>query len=78
MRLERLGYCLFLALAVLSAAGQTLAGSLVEFANVLEQARPTRLSGYLSLPDGAGPFPAGLCCMGAAAFRATRSASPMS
>jgi dienelactone hydrolase len=47
-----------LALAVLSAAGQTLAGSLVEFANVLEHAKPTRLSGYLSRPDGAGPFPA--------------------
>jgi dienelactone hydrolase len=49
---------LVLALTVLSAAGQTLAGSLVEFANVLEHAKPTRISGYLSRPDGAGPFPA--------------------
>jgi dienelactone hydrolase len=34
------------------------AGSLVEFANISEYANPTKLSGYLAKPDGAGLFPA--------------------
>jgi dienelactone hydrolase len=34
------------------------AGSLVEFDNVSEHAKPAQLFGYLARPDGAGPFPA--------------------
>jgi dienelactone hydrolase len=36
----------------------TRAGSLVEFDNVSEYAKPARLAGYLAQPDGVGPFPA--------------------
>src|SRR6516225_2453096 len=39
-------------------AGAARAGSLIEFANVSDQAKPARLLGYLARPDGDGPFPA--------------------
>jgi dienelactone hydrolase len=32
------------------------AGTLVQFANVPEHAKPTQLLGYLARPDGTGPF----------------------
>ena len=46
------------AFAVWLAAEPTRAGSLVEFDNVPEYAKPARLAGYLAQPDGVGPFPA--------------------
>jgi dienelactone hydrolase len=39
-------------------AGAVRAGELVEFSNVSEHSRPSRLRGYLARPDGEGPFPA--------------------
>ena len=38
--------------------GAARAGSLIEFANVSDQAQPARLLGYLARPDGVAPFPA--------------------
>jgi hypothetical protein len=49
---------LIVALAVWLAAEPGQAGSLVEFDNVSEHAKPAQLFGYLARPDGTGPFPA--------------------
>jgi hypothetical protein len=38
--------------------GAAQAGSLIEFANVSDQATPARLLCYLARPDGVAPFPA--------------------
>jgi dienelactone hydrolase len=51
-RIARLG--LALALGV----GAAHAGSLIEFANVSDEAKPAHLLGYLTRPDGVAPFPA--------------------
>src|SRR5258708_6131243 len=45
-------------LALVLSVGAAHAGSLVEFANVSDQAQPARLLGYLTRPDGVAPFPA--------------------
>ena len=47
-----------LGLALVLGVGAARAGSLIEFANVSDQAKPARLLGYLARPDGDGPFPA--------------------
>src|SRR5215475_6602493 len=44
--------------ALVLCVGAARAGSLIEFANVSDQAKPARLLGYLARPDGEGPFPA--------------------
>jgi dienelactone hydrolase len=56
------------AFALLLCVGATRAGSLIEFANVTDQAKPTRLLGYLAQPDGDGPFPAVVVLHGCPGF----------
>jgi dienelactone hydrolase len=50
----------FVAIALVFGLGTGIAhgGSLIEFLNISEQAKPERLLGYLARPDGPGPFPA--------------------
>src|SRR5260370_5477938 len=53
--------------ALVLCVGAARAGSLIEFANVSDQAKPPRLLGYLAWPDGVAPFPAVVVlhgCMG--------------
>jgi dienelactone hydrolase len=45
-------------LACCLGGGVALAGALIEFPNVSDQAKPPRLLGYLARPDGVAPFPA--------------------
>ena len=42
--------------ALVLCIGAARAGSLIEFANVSDQAQPARLLGYLARPDGVAPF----------------------
>jgi len=51
-------------------AGTGQAGALIEFPNVSEQSQPTRLLGYLTHPDGTGPFPAVVVLHGCSGFSA--------
>ena len=44
--------------ALVLCIGAARAGSLIEFANLSDQAQPARLLGYLARPDGVAPFPA--------------------
>jgi dienelactone hydrolase len=46
------------AFALVLCVGAARAGTLIEFANVSEQAKPARLLGYLARPDGDRGFPA--------------------
>jgi dienelactone hydrolase len=52
-------------------AGAGQAGALIEFPNVSEQSQPTRLLGYLTHPDGTGPFPDVVVLHGCSGFSAT-------
>jgi dienelactone hydrolase len=49
-------------------AGAAPAGSLVEFPNVSDQAKPAHLPGYLARPNGEGPFPAVVVLHGCTGF----------
>jgi poly(3-hydroxybutyrate) depolymerase len=66
------------AFAVWLAAEPTRAGSLVEFDNVPEYAKPARLAGYLAQPDGVGPFPAVVVLHGCGGISSHSSELPIS
>ena len=55
-------------LVVLVASLANLAGSLIAFPNVNENAHPSLLPGYLAKPDGSGPFPAVVILHGCGGF----------
>jgi hypothetical protein len=54
--------------AMVLCVGVARAGSLIEFANVSDEATPPRLLGYLARPDGVGPFPAVVLLHGCRGF----------
>ena len=64
--------------ALVLCIGAARAGSLIEFANVSDQAQPARLLGYLARPDGVAPFPAVVVLHGCKGFSEGMLRSPIS
>jgi hypothetical protein len=72
--LRILGVAFVLVLCV----GAARAGSLIEFANVTDRARPARLLGYLARPDGDDHFQRSSCCTAAPGFSRGMRRRPIS